>query len=125
MEVEPVRDVHANDVPALVRQVLGDSLGYLYPAALRVAVRLGGADVLAEGPASPPELAERVGAEAGRLRRVLRFLATRGVFHEDEAGTFHLTPAARLLHTGSPVPLASIVALFTDEMSWLPAGRLE
>jgi len=120
-----VIDVPAEDIPGLVRQVLGDSLGYLYPATLRVAVRLGLADLLTDGPRTAEELAAATGARAGHLGRVLRFLATRGVFAEDGNGRFGLTPMARLLRADSPVPLASIVTLFTDNMYWLPAGRLE
>jgi hypothetical protein len=109
----------------LVRQVLGDSLGYLYPAALRVAVRTGVADALVDGPRSHEELAKLTGTAPGHLKRVLRFLAARGVFREDDSGAFHLTPAAGLLRSDSPIPLGNVVNLFTDEMYWLPAGRLE
>ena len=118
-------DVRPDHIPSLVRQVLGDSLGYLYPAALRVAVRLGVADLLVDGPRSREELAAAAGVEADHLGRVLRFLATRGVFAEDDSGRFQLTPVAGLLRADSPVPLASIVLLFTDDMYWRPAGRLE
>jgi hypothetical protein len=114
-----------NDIGAAVRQVLGDSLGYLYPAAMRVAVSLGIADHLAEGAKSAEELAELSKASADHLRRVLRFLATRQLFEEDEEGAFHLTTASNLLRTDSPLPMASIVNLLTDEMYWLPAGRLD
>lgn len=114
-----------NDIGAAVRQVLGDSLAYLYPAAMRVAVSLGIADHLAEGAKTAEDLAELSKASPDHLRRVLRFLATRGLFEEDEAGAFHLTTASNLLRTGSPLPMASIVNLLTDEMYWLPAGRLD
>jgi hypothetical protein len=113
------------DRPALVRQVLGGCLGYLYPAALRVAVRLRIADLLAGGGRTPVELAAEASVDADRLLRVLRFLATRGVFAEDEGGRFQLTPAAELLRTDSPVRLAPIVELFTSDMYWRSAGRLE
>jgi hypothetical protein len=113
------------DIGAAVRQVLGDSLAYLYPAAMRTAVNLGIADHVAEGPKTPQEIAELVKADAGHLTRVLRFLATRDVFREDEDGKFHLTTAAGLLRKDSPLPMASIVGLLTDEMYWLPAGKLE
>lgn len=118
-------DEPQTDIPALVRQVLGDSLGYLYPAALRVAVRIGVADELAKGPRTPQELAEVCGVQAAHLKRVLRYLATRGVFREDAAGAFHLTPAAGLLRKDSPVPIRSTVLLLTDDMYWLSTNRLE
>jgi hypothetical protein len=114
-----------SDIPAMVRQVLGDSLGYLYPAALRVAVRLSLAEALADGPLTPQELASRTGASADHLRRVVRLLATRGVFREGEDGAVHLTPAANLLRPDGPVSVRTMVLLLTDEMYWLSTGRLE
>lgn len=108
-----------------VRQVLGDSLAYLHSAALRAAVQAGVADHLADGPLSAEQLAKLGGVRPDQLKRVLRLLATRGVFREDEDGAFHLTTAAGLLRSDSPLPLRSLVLLFTDEMYWLPAGRLD
>ena len=118
-------DVDPAAIGAAVRQLLGDSLGYLYSAALRVAVRVGVADHLAGGPLPVERLAALGGVQADHLKRVLRFLATRGVFREDENGAFHLTTAAGLLRSDSPLAMASVVLLLTDELYWLPAGRLE
>jgi hypothetical protein len=117
--------VTETDIGAAVRQVLGDSLGYLQAAALRVAVQAGAADHLAEGPASAERLAALGGVQADPLRRVLRFLAGRGVFREDEDGSFHLTTAASLLRSDSPIPLRPLILLFTDQLYWLPSGRLD
>lgn len=111
--------------PASIRQVLGDSLGYLYPAALRVAVRTGVADHLTDGPKPVRRLAELTGTDAGHLGRVLRFLATRGVFRQDEAGDYHLTPAADVLRADSPMSVRTTVLLLTDDIYWRSAGRLE
>ena len=118
-------DVDSAAIGAAVRQLLGDSLGYLYSAALRVAVRVGVADHLAGGPLPVERLAALGGVQADHLKRVLRFLATRGVFREDENGAFHLTTAAGLLRSDSPLPVRSLILLFTDQLYWLPAGRLE
>jgi hypothetical protein len=113
------------DVVAAVRQVLGDSLGFLYPACLRVAARLNIADHLVDGPKSAAELAGLTGVSAGHLHRVLRYLATRSVFHEEPDGTFRLTTAAGLLKSDCPLNLRSLVLLFTGPAYWLPTGRLE
>jgi hypothetical protein len=112
------------EIGAAVRQVLADALGYLYPAALRVAVSANLADHLADGPLTAADLAERTGMHADHLRRVLRFLATRGVFGEDENGAFHLTTAAQVLRADFPMSLRNLVLLFTSDMYWLPTGRL-
>ena len=113
------------DIGAAVRQLLGDALGYLYPAALRAAAGAGIADHLAAGPLTAEELADKAGVHADHLRRVLRFLATRGVFAEDADGRFSLTTAASVLRADFPVSLRRLVLLFTDEMYWRTSGRLD
>jgi hypothetical protein len=113
------------EIGAAVRQILGDALGYLYPAALRVAAGANIAEHLVDGPLTPEELARRSGTHADHLRRVLRFLATREVFREDEEGRFHLTTAANVLRADFPVSLRNLVLLFTGDMYWQPAGRLD
>ncbi|MGP4092201.1 methyltransferase family protein, partial [Streptomyces sp. KR55] len=62
------------EIATAVRQVLADSLGYLYPAALRVALRTDIADHLANGPKTADELATLTGVHAPFLHRILRFL---------------------------------------------------
>lgn len=118
-------DANQNNVGLLIRQVLGDSLGYLYPAALRVAARFAIADHLVSGPKTPSELAELSGVNAEHLKRVLRFLATREVFREDPSGAFHLTPAANLLRSDYHGNLRSTIMLLTDDLYWRPAGKLD
>lgn len=109
----------------VIGQLLGDALAYLYPAALRVAARTGLADLMADGPVPASRLAAQTGADEDQLRRILRFLATRGVFREEADGAFGLTAAASLLRSDSPKSLKPLVLLFTDPMYWLPAGRLD
>lgn len=119
-------DLNPAEIGALTRQVLGDSLGFLHSAALRVAVRLEVAELLADGPKTPEELAAATKADAVYLRRLLRFLAMRKVFEEDPAtGAFRITPAAQLLRADTPVSVRSTILLLTDDMYWTPAGRLE
>src|SRR5262249_15937609 len=68
--------------------------------ALYVAAHLGIADLLAEGPQTPEALAAKTGTHAGSLRRVLRLLASAGVFAEDADGRFELTPVGSALRSG-------------------------
>lgn len=118
-------DFDPDEVGPLTRQLLRHSLGYLYSACLRVATRVSIAEHLADGPKSPAELASLTDVNADHLHRVLRYLATEGVFREDSDGKFHLTPAASRLRADHPASLRSMVLLLTSEMYWLPAGRLE
>ncbi|AZQ70255.1 SAM-dependent methyltransferase [Streptomyces luteoverticillatus] len=101
------------------------ALSYLHSAALRTAARLGVADHLADGPRGADELAALTGASEGHLRRILRLLATRDVFHEDDKGAFHLTPLAERLRSDTPSSLREAVLLATDESFVRPATRLE
>ena len=73
--------------------------GYWVTQAIAVAAELGIADLLADGAKGPEQLAGRSGADPDALHRVLRFLASCGVFKEDSAGRFDLTPTAGLLQS--------------------------
>jgi predicted O-methyltransferase YrrM len=65
--------------------------------AINAATTIGVADLLADGPRPCAELAEATGTKAPLLGRLLRMLASVGVFAEVESGVFGLTPAAELL----------------------------
>ncbi len=56
-----------------------------------VAAKLGIADALVAGPLTVNEIAARVGAHPPYLGRVLRALASVGIFAADPHGRFHLT----------------------------------
>jgi hypothetical protein len=74
--------------------------GYVVTQLLWVAAELQIADELAEGPRTADELAGKVGAHAGNLRRVLRGLAAEEVFEELPGGRFGLTAIGELLREG-------------------------
>ena len=71
--------------------------GALATRALAIAADLRIADALAEGPRPVDELAREVGADPGTLQRLLRALASDGVFAEDEPGLFRNTEASEVL----------------------------
>src|SRR5436309_312731 len=76
--------------------------GAMATKALGVAGDLRIADELATGPRSVAQLAEATGADADTLHRILRALASEGVFAEDEPGVFRNTDASeRLRHEDS------------------------
>ncbi|MEW2035289.1 methyltransferase [Streptomyces roseifaciens] len=104
--------------------VIEEALGFLYPAALRAAAAVGVADHLADGARTPEELAAATGTDAPSLRRVLRLLATRGLFEEDDRGRFRLTEAGDALRSDAPVPVGAAVLMLTDRTMWRPAGEL-
>ncbi|MER7155538.1 methyltransferase [Streptomyces lydicus] len=90
--------------------------GHLHASALRAVVLHGMPDLLADGPRTAEDLAAHAGLRAAPLRRVLRLLATRGLFREDEDGAFALTEGGTVLRTGVPGSQRDAVLLFTDDM---------
>jgi O-methyltransferase domain len=74
--------------------------GALGTRALALVAELGIAEALAGGPRSSTELAREVGADADTLHRLLRALASDGVFSEHEPGVFGNTEASELLRNG-------------------------
>ncbi|HEX5435321.1 MAG TPA: methyltransferase, partial [Candidatus Angelobacter sp.] len=71
-------------------------------ACIQVASKLKIADLLAQGPKPVHDLATAAGANEDRLYRVLRVLASLGVFEETAPRTFALTPAAECLRSDVP-----------------------
>jgi O-methyltransferase/methyltransferase family protein len=55
------------------------------------------ADALADGPRHVEEVAREVGADPDTLHRLLRALASEGVFAEEQRGVFRNSPASELL----------------------------
>lgn len=85
-----------SDVPPEAK--LWDLLrGAMATKALGVAADLGIAEALAAGPRSVNDLARMSGADPDTLHRILRALASDGVFAEDEPGVFRNTEASELL----------------------------
>jgi hypothetical protein len=76
--------------------------GYRVSQATGVAAELGIADLLASGPRSADELAAATGVHGSARYRVLRLLASEGVFAETEDGRFVLTPMVEALRGDVP-----------------------
>ncbi len=87
------------------------SVGHYVSRALNVAAELEVAEQLEAGPRDCREIARAVEAHAPSLRRVLRLLASVGVFEELEDGRFGLTPMADLLRTDAEGSMQSMVRL--------------
>jgi hypothetical protein len=75
---------------------------FILSRAISVAANLGIADVLKAEAKTADELARATGVDGPSLYRVLRALASAGIFAEDEAGRFHLTPLAEPLRSDAP-----------------------
>ncbi|HEY3017956.1 MAG TPA: methyltransferase [Gaiellaceae bacterium] len=86
--------------------------GAMGTKALGIAADLHVADALAEGPRPVAELAEEAGVNAGTLHRILRALASDGVFAEAEPGVFRNTEASELLRSNEASSWPQFAHLF-------------
>src|SRR5437870_103416 len=89
--------------------------GYWVSQALYVAAKLGVADLVANGPRPVEDLAAVTKTDAPSLRRVLRALASVGVFSETSPGAFGLTPLAALLRSGTPDSMRALAIMYAEE----------
>ena len=91
----------------------------VYPAA-----RLGLADVLADGPLCPTDIARQAGSDPDATHRLLRACAAFGVFTERSDGRFGLTPLAGALRSGTPDTMRPVILMLGDPRYQGPWGRL-
>ncbi len=90
-------------------------------ASISVVAELGIADLLAQGEKTADELAAATSAHSSSLYRILRALASVGIFAETEGGRFQLTPLAECLRSGVPTSMkefARFVAMPGAARSW-------
>lgn len=114
--------MQAHEPPPPVRMVelLG---GFRISQALYAAAALGVADQLVAGPAPVEALARHTGAHAPSLHRLLRTLASMGVFTEPEPGVFALTPLGQTLTSGQPGSMRDL-AIMWMETHYAPFAEL-
>ncbi len=92
--------------------------------AIYIAAKLGLADLLKDGPKEVAQLAERTGTHAPSLYRVMRALASVGIFGQDEHGRFTLTPIAATLRSDVPNSLRALAILVLGGEHYLAWGDL-
>jgi hypothetical protein len=92
------------------------------PQALHTVAVLGIADRLADGPKSCQQLARATETHSDSLYRVMRILAGVGVFAEDKAGRFRLTPLGRPLRSEAPDSIRAVCILYGGDAEM--EGRL-
>lgn len=98
--------------------------GFWVSRAVYIAAKLGIADYLQEQPKTAEELAALTDTHAPSLYRVLRALASVGVFVEDENHRFGLTPLAATLQTESSVSLRFMAIAELGPEHYLGWGNL-
>jgi SAM-dependent methyltransferase len=111
------------DIPpsaAMLRMISG----FRVARAVYIAAKLGLADLLKEGPKRSGELALATETHAPSVHRVMRALASVGIFAEDEQGRFALTPIAATLQSDVPGSLRAWAILVLGEEDYQAWGEL-
>lgn len=98
--------------------------GFSVTIAVSAVAELGIPDHLAAGPKSTAELARLCGAHESFLRRVLRYLASEGVFEELPSDVFALTERSHWLRSNVPGSLRPRAVFTGNAMSWTAWGNL-
>lgn len=98
--------------------------GRFVSEAVGVVAKLGIADMLANGPKTSMEMAERAGVNADALFRVLRLAAMVGVVSETEPRTFVLTPVGDTLRSDAPGSMLGMALWLTSSTNYKCWGDL-
>ena len=83
--------------------------------AIWVAAELGIADLVADGPQTVDDLARKTNTQTEALYRLLRALASVGIFKQDESSRFSSTPLAELLRSDTPGSQRSFAIMMGGE----------
>jgi hypothetical protein len=109
------------NAPQVLMQML---TGFWVSQALYSVAKVGVADQLKEGPQSVADLARKLNANEENLFRVMRALASLGIFQETADRVFELTPVAALLISDSPNSMRPI-ALMLGKENYQAWGNLD
>jgi len=121
--MKPQREIITTDVSPSMAMLQMIS-GFWISRAVYIAAKLGLADHLHGGHKTSAELADITGTHAPSLYRILRALASVGVFVEDERRGFGLTPLSETLRTHVPGSLRAFATVELGEEHYPAWGDL-
>jgi hypothetical protein len=98
--------------------------GFRIARIIYVVAELGIADLLIDGAKTTAELAQATATHELSLYRVMRSLASVGIFAEDDQGKFQLTPSAEFLCSKTPGSLRDAVKFLGQDWHWQVWGEL-
>ncbi len=111
--------------PNRLMQILQMMNGFWMTQCIGVAAQLGVADHLVEGSKSVKTLAESMSVDTQALYRLLRALASAGIFSEGEPQQFQLTPMAECLRSDAPNSIRGLAIWSgTEPTHWQMWGNL-
>ena len=109
-ETIPVSRPTAQDAERMMQL----ATGFVFTAALQPIARLNIADLLAEGPLPVSELARRTGSNEDALYRIMRVLASAGVFAETPGRVFGLTAMSECMRSDQPGSLREMIVWMSN-----------
>jgi hypothetical protein len=110
-------DIETQEMPPHA-QLVQMAMAFWTSRTLYVAAKLGLADHLANGPKSAEELAEKTGTHAPSLYRVMRTVASLGIFTEDSSHRFALTPLGEALQSNAPGSAHATILTLAGDWAW-------
>jgi SAM-dependent methyltransferase len=119
--VRPLRQTSEHHLRDVLREQI---MGFRATQMIYVAAKLGIADLLAARPRPVEELAAAAGAEPQALYRLLRGLASLGIFALVAAGEVVLTPQAELLRSDVQGSLRDVALLYGEDWVWQAYGNM-
>jgi hypothetical protein len=99
-------------------------LSLMIPQAIHVAAKLGIADIVAKAPATIDDLAAATRSNPPALSRLLKFLASVGIFSEDPAEKYQQTPLSDALRGDHPQSVRGAAVFFGSGCLWKAFGEL-
>jgi len=96
---------------------------YWLSQSLGAVARLGIPDRIAAQPRTSEEIAKAAGIDPDATRRVMRALASVGVFRQLEDSRFALTPLGETLRSNVPGSVRDFAVMLTDAPHWQSWGR--
>jgi len=99
-------------------QLIQMATAYWVSRLLYAVAKLRVPDHLADGPATAEAVASKTGSHAPTLYRVMRTLASLGVFTEDGQRRFGLTPLGQALRSGAPGSAHATVLTLAGDWAW-------
>lgn len=111
-------------IAELRQEMFGQIHACYVSASISAAAQLRLADLICVQPRRPEEVADITGTNPGAVYRLLRALASVGVFTELDDGRFAGTPKAELIRSDIPGSLHAIAVMMGSELQWPSLGDL-
>ncbi len=114
----------ANKLSPPFVQILDLGAGMMNTQIIYAVAKLGIADLLKDGPKSIDEIAKETDCNLDAIYRLLRALASVGVFKESAVGVFETTPSAEMLQKDHPMSVYPFALLVGDPLWREPWGDI-